>query len=642
LAEVTISGVSSGRKGSNLSVGPIEMRQAIPVMGEDNINLVFQQKAGVAHAQEINPGLFVRGLSSSQNQVLLNGTPIFNANHTLGIFPPVNAKTISKAELLTDYIHPKYGDFLSACMVMEGNNQLADSSEFMLGIGGLTSHIYNQAPIVRGKISYMVAARQSYFDLIANYYNKKFSTNDSRNRLPNYWFHDINGAIVFQPTEVDKVVVAGYYSNDKLMQRIPYMNIDWNWGNTLANISWERRLTSNFTFRLSYDDSRYNTNMHIFKVENSQIVNRISQNRFLADGALLVSNAFQLDAGVFLIHMQTSIKNNTKAFNGDESVLNEMSGAHYNCGGYLAASFSLGRYLHLKSGLRMYCYDGKDYYFSPRLFLQSPITSSFAVFAAFSNRQQFDHLYSSMGINQPADMIIPSDSTLKPQKSQNISVGVKIQLCKSLQVLSSLYYIRLKNQLDFVNPEPLYEGFYFTSGKGTSKGAELTLLYGSKRLNIESSYSYCKSLRKFDQINNGHWFHPPFDITHKFDFFANIQLSRKLSLSVSQFVQSGNIITVPTSIYYNQAKEQLVPLYTTRYNLRLPLAHRLDMVLQYTVVKRYGTFRYGFGVYNLYNQANPYFIYFDPTEFADGRTSFTTKKCSLLPMVPFFMIELTL
>lgn len=637
LSEIAIKGATVEKKGSNISVSAIDIQRAIPIMGESNINLLLQQKAGVMHAQEINPGLYVRGLSSSQNCVLLNGVPLFNVNHVLGIFPSINASIIGKTELLNDDVHPKYGNFLSSCLVMEGRCQLADSNELTMGIGGLTSHIYNRTPIVKEKLSFLIAARRSYFDLISNYYNKQNSSNS--NRLPNYRLYDINSSIVFQPTKSDKIVLTAYYSNDKFGQKGPYVSMSWRWGNHVINVGWEKHLSEKFSFRLSGNGSHYRTITDLYKVEKSQIENYISRYQYTLDGTYRINKNIQFDAGLFLAQVETSIRNESKMFNGDESVLESMAGEYNNKGGYIAGDLKLSKYLQVKGGLRMEKYDHSSIFISPRIYAQSAITPSLIVFGAFSHRQQYDHLYSPMGVNLPIDMIIPSSKEIKPQKSHHHSLGVKVRFKKQLQLLASVYYSKLRNQVDFINPEPLYEGFYHTIGQGTSKGAELTISYKSKRLSTETSYSLSESLRQFDQINEGRWFHPPFDVTHKFDFSANLQLSRRLNLTISQFVQSGNMITIPTSVYYNQTREQLVPVYTSRYNLRLPFAHRLDMSLQYSVIKRYGSFRYSIGAYNVYNQANPYFIYFELNRLEDGQTYFTTKKRSMLPMVPFFMIE---
>lgn len=642
LAEFTVTRSSSERKSANLTINAIEMQKSIPVLGEGNIGLVLQQKPGVAHAQEINPGLFVRGFSNSQNKVFLNGSPIFNSNHLLGIYPSVNANAVAKTQLLSDDVHPRYGDFLSSCLVMEGNSQLADSVEVTAGVGVLTSHIYSRAPIVKNKVSYSLAARRSYFDLISRTYNKQNNSKSNSDKLPDYRLYDVNGLVTLQSSASDRVVLSIFHSGDKLSQHQNYLNLDADWGNTAANIRWDKTFSKAFSIRVNGGYSRYSTNTSIIKSDVSHVANSISRFYASVDGMAPVGESTLVDVGIFGGHTNTSIDNDSKESNGNEAMLSTKDGKYCSAGGYVALSHQLGRYFQVKAGLRLEAFAGSRLYLSPRLYVQSPLTSAVTLFASYSQRQQFDHLYAPMGINLPIDMIIPSDDTLKPQQSKQLGVGANLRFGGHVQVLLSAYYSTLTHQVDFVNTEPLNEGFYYAVGKGNAQGVELSMSYKAAAFSVEASYSLSQTRRQFDQINEGCWFSPPFDIRHKADFFGYIRLSPRWSLSVSQFVQSGNIVTVPSSIYYNQEKGQVVPVYTSRYNLRLPLAHRLDVSAQYSVLKSFGELRFSFGIYNVYNQSNPYFIYFKTERMTDEQTHLVTKKRSLLPMVPFFMIEVKL
>ncbi len=642
LAEVTVSGLASERRGASFSISAIDMQKGVALLGERNIGLMLQQKPGVAHAQEINPGLYVRGFSNSQNKVLLNGSQIFNSNHLLGIYPSVNGSMVAKTEMLSDDVHPRYGDFLSACLVMAGNYLLADSTETEAGIGLLTSHIYRRAPIVKGKVSYVVAARRSYFDIISRSYNQLHHSDNRGSKLPDYSLYDLNGLVIIEPTATDKIVVSAFRSGDKLSQQQSYLHINADWGNTAANIRWDKTISKAISIRTSGGYSRYSTNTSVIKSDVSHIANSINRYNLSVDGMIRVGALAQVDVGLFGASTRTTIGNDSKEVNGDESVLSSKAGCYQSVGGYVAINQRVGHFLQVKGGLRMESYAGSKLFVSPRVYVQSPITRSVTIFASYSQRQQFDHLYAPMGVNLPVDMIIPSDDTLKPQQSRQVGFGATVRIGSRMQVLLSGYYSTLTNQVDFVNPEPLNQGFYYALGRGTARGLELMVSYKTDRFGLEASYSLSETRRQFAQINEGCWFNPPFDIRHKADFMGYLKLTSKLSLSVSQFVQSGNLVTVPSSIYFNQAKNQVVPVYTSRYNLRLPLAHRLDMSVQYSVVKSFGELRYSFGIYNVYNQANPYFIYFKPEVQNDERTRFVTKQKSLLPMVPFFMIELKL
>jgi hypothetical protein len=82
-------------------------------------------------------------------------------------------------------------------------------------------------------------------------------------------------------------------------------------------------------------------------------------------------------------------------------------------------------------------------------------------------------------------------------------------------------------------------------------------------------------------------------------------------------------------------EKTIVPVYTSRYNFRMPLSHRMDLSGSYC-------FKWGrteatlvVGIYNVYNYQNPYFIYFSSKIDVDQRVFLQARKKSLIPLVPF-------
>ena len=101
-----------------------------------------------------------------------------------------------------------------------------------LGIGLLTSHIYSRIPIKKDRISFTLAARRSYFDIISHSYNKTNSTSADNDKLPDYRLYDMNGSLIIKPTSNDRITISAFHSGDKLLQQQSFLNIRANWGNT--------------------------------------------------------------------------------------------------------------------------------------------------------------------------------------------------------------------------------------------------------------------------------------------------------------------------------------------------------------------------------------------------------------------------
>ena len=63
-------------------------------------------------------------------------------------------------------------------------------------------------------------------------------------------------------------------------------------------------------------------------------------------------------------------------------------------------------------------------------------------------------------------------------------------------------------------------------------------------------------------------------------------------------------------------------------------SYRLDVGFRYVKNHPKGKSTYSFGIYNLYNRANPYFYYFDTDKTVDNTIRILLKQKSLIPFLP--------
>ncbi len=112
---------------------------------------------------------------------------------------------------------------------------------------------------------------------------------------------------------------------------------------------------------------------------------------------------------------------------------------------------------------------------------------------------------------------------------------------------------------------------------------------------------------------------------------------------------TGNTLTLPTSWYVQD--QDLLFNYGERNSTRMAPYHRLDIsatwyskefkekkdpetgeILQ--VKKRFRS-NWSFSVYNVYNRANPYFLYVDNDgDFLEGNFEISVKQVTLFPIIP--------
>jgi hypothetical protein len=133
------------------------------------------------------------------------------------------------------------------------------------------------------------------------------------------------------------------------------------------------------------------------------------------------------------------------------------------------------------------------------------------------------------------------------------------------------------------------------------------------------SYTWSKTLRQFDLINNGDPFSARQDRRHDISIVAMYDLTEKLKLSATWIYYTGNAVTFPSGKYEMDGK--IVGYYTERNGYRMPDYHRLDFGLTWQR-KKTAKFEssWNFSVYNAYARENAYFIDFRQDEENPGIT----------------------
>ena len=154
---------------------------------------------GVKSVGEFGSGINVRGGSNDQNLFLLEGAPILNTAHVLGLLTVINPDAVNSASLSKGYIPPAFGERVASVMdiqLKEGNFKEYHASG---GIGLLDSKLMFEGPIISNKMTFIIGGRTSYSDWLlhqlpdydlqhstANFYDLNAMLNyiiDSKNKL---------------------------------------------------------------------------------------------------------------------------------------------------------------------------------------------------------------------------------------------------------------------------------------------------------------------------------------------------------------------------------------------------------------------------------------------------------------------------
>ena len=172
----------------------------------------------------------------------------------------------------------------------------------------------------------------------------------------------------------------------------------------------------------------------------------------------------------------------------------------------------------------------------------------------------------------------------------------------------------MQNQIYYANHakmllNPLVEG-ELRFGKVNSTGFECLLQKKGEKLSGWLSYTFARAIMnaKNDKIST------IANRPHDFSIGTSYQPSKRCFLQAQWKYLSGKPITTPTGFYEYQG--QMVPIYSTMFNDRLPVYHRLDITAQFRLNKKVDgrwSHMLSVSVQNVYARKNPISVTFNKT-----------------------------
>lgn len=671
IVEISAEREDENIRSNEMSVTKIDMKEieSIPVLfGERDILKTIQLLPGVKSGGEGNAGFFVRGGSSDQNLILLDGAPVYNASHLLGFFSVFNSDAIKDLKLYKGGMPAEYGGRLSSVMdikMKEGNSKELSASG---GIGLIASKLTIEAPFVKNKGSFIISGRRTYADLFL-----KLSSDEDR-RNTSLYFYDLNMKANYQFSDKDRLFISGYFGRDNLgfADRFAF-----KWGNSTGTIRWNHLYNDKLFSNTSLIFSNYNYLIDI-KAAGFKINSKIQDITLKQDLDFFWNEKNKLNFGGSIIHHtfdpgeisssgeaigNTKIENRYSLESGlyisNEHKFNELWSATYGLRysnftqigpgeiysydekGNVADTSNFNNYEAVKS------YNGLE----PRLSINYILNETSSIKTSYNRNYQYLHLLSNSSGSNPTDAWLPSSNNIKPQIADQIALGYFKNFKDNTYEFSvETYYKALQNTIDYrtgaeitlnatVEGELLY-------GKGRAYGLEFYLKRRKGKFTGWLSYTLARTEVTFDEINDGDWYPAKQDRTHDLSLVAMYKLSERVSLSSTFVYYTGNAVTFPTGKYV--VDNQTINLYSDRNGSRMPAYHRMDVGVVWDgknyreilnpdtgekeKVKKKFQSSWNFSIYNLYARENAYSYTFRESE--DDPTKTETVQLSLFKIIP--------
>ena len=675
IKEVNISAEKADQNIRSTLVGAItidakEIKSLPSLFGEPDVIKAIKLTPGVQAGGEGDVGLYVRGGDAGQNLILLDQMPLYNPAHLLGLFSVFNTDAINDVTVYKGAIPAFYGG--KTASVIDIGMKEASTEQFSGSgsIGLLSSDLTIQSPINKGKGSIIVSGRQAYLALIKPIVSPINNSVRDFFETTQYNFSDLSTKIYYKLSDSDRIYLTAYYGKDDYAVDDNKSNLDNSivWGNYAAAARYNKVFSSKLIADLTTGITNYQFDLGAsfldYKLDlDSKILDIYAK----ADFKYLYENKSNLHIGIhytrhLLLPNQVNVDlENIKYQNNNEFHSNEYAA-------YIDAHLKYSKKLSFNTGIRYTSFQHVGPYvkynntsslidtdstvfnngenvklyhtLNPNLSAVYLLNKNSSIKGSFSITHQFIHLASVGTVSLPTDLWVPSTDYIKPQQIGIASLGYfRNFLENTIEASIEVYYKKMNNQLEFLNG--LIDNFDNSKiesnllfGQGKAYGIEFLAKKQEGKITGWLSYTLSKTLRQFDDINDGKYFPAKYDRVHDLSATMNYKLSEKWNVAATFIYATGNAMTLPTGRYVVQG--EIVNEYTTVNAFRMPVYHRLDLSANYKLkkTKRIES-SLNFSIYNVYSRSNPYFVYFEVKgSIKENYLNVKPKEISLFPILP--------
>lgn len=681
----------NAKRGDNVNstkIGQIELdidliKKLPAFLGEVDVLKTIQLLPGVSSVSEGGQGFYVRGGGPDQNLVLLDNAQVYNASHLFGFFSVFNPDAVKSVNLIKGSMPANFGGRLSS--VLEVNMNEGNNKQFKVtgGLGLISSRLTLEGPIVKNKGSFIVSARRTYIDLFMKAFIKKSSAFYGSS----YFFYDLNAKLNYTLGPKDKIYLSGYYGKDlfNFGNKKEDFSVKMPWGNGIAALRWNHQFNSKlfmnttatltdylFSFGSNQDQFQFELKSGIRDYGGKVELSYFPNNR----------NSIKLGAD-YLYHTftPTSVSASQDDVVFDTGLAQKLYS--HESGVYVQDEVDLASWLRVNAGIRvsMYQFTGpftryykgvtghtdstktygkgdliKSYFgFEPRLSARFLLKDKSSIKAGFTYNNQYIHLASLSAVSLPTDIWYPSTDKARPQKGWQASLGYFRNFNDNKWETSvEVYYKKMENMIEFKQGALPSDNVkdntdnLLVYGTGWSYGAEFFIKRTFGKLTGWIGYTLAKSDRYFPDIQDTKY-PAKYDRRHDLTLVGTYELNKHWTFGFSFIYASGNTLTLPNSWYFNN--QDLLFNYGSRNSTRMAPYHRLDLSATWydkptktridpktgekvEVVKKFRQ-NVAFSIYNVYNRANPYFLYIDNDgSITTNDFKISVKQVSLFPILP--------
>ncbi len=623
---------------SNINLKPKEITEFPSLMGELDVIKSLQAIPGIKLQSDGSTYFSVRGGDKDQNLILIDEATIYNPSHLLGFFSTIVPDAVKDVAVYKSDIPASQGGRLSSLIDIKTSEGNTKKLQFWGSLGPVASKLVLEGPIKKDKSAFFIAGRRSNLNWFFNALNAK---------VDKLYFYDLVGKMNFKLNRQNRLYFSFYTGSDIFNDQ----NQGISWTNSTGTIRWNHLFSDRLFANTTFYGSKYDYFLYTDIASNDKWSSHIGNVSLKTDFTWFVRpdnmvtfglglSGYNFNPGNFergdgkIVAPVVSRKNTEELiiYASQEITLNDHIGIKY--GLRIGTWSNVGEafeFVYDKNGFpadTMFYKNGENYYnfsyLAPRLTLSYNFSERASLKANYSRTVQNIHLITnSISPFTTLDVWLPSSTNVRPQTANQFSAGYFLfSQVTGVSLSVEGFYKDMRQLISYRDHaqmllNPLFEN-EILFGKGRAYGLELLLRKEEGRVRGWTGYSWSKSKRQFDEINDGNAFRSVYDKPHEFTFFVSYDLTLRTNIGVNWIYNSGAVFTSPTSFYLYDGQE--VPVYAKKNNDRMPDYHHLDLSATIVLNKNQEKFRHALVItlYNLYGRKNAVFINFNKTFDREG------------------------
>lgn len=593
----------------------------VPVTLQDDVFRSIAILPGIVSTSDVSAQFYVRGGSSDQNLILIDGMRIYNPYHALGIFSIFDSDIIQTTEVYTGAFPPGFGGRLSSVVNLVTRDGRKSSMAVRANINFLSSKLQVEGPIGEG-IRYFVNGRKS----LATSTFDRFIQKDAP-----LSFYDLFAKATYESSGGQvRYSAVTFLSGDNIRFGEPGAP-DYRWNNrsiglTGSGLLDERLFVSAVAYGSTFEGVR-EVETGSSETPASSIVSDFT----VRMNATLYTNTRTLFFFGFEFNFPTleyKLVNNTGTnLRLAETVPDVVT--------WFRTQFATDR-LQFDGGVHLdvtsLFQSTSAAWFQPRLNASFALFDDWRVKAAYGRFTQ--HLVT---VNNEDDLITLFDAWiaipdhLEAERSDHVVVGIGGSIAAVVGLDLQAYHKSFGSLVTYNREKLVASDPDYISGSGSAWGAEASVRYAQPALDLLASYG----LGFTELVQPGLTYPPRYDRRHSLKLLGVYHVLYGLDLSARWDYGSGLPFT-PSAATYNrptfsdyirdpfsvEAGRPYLAL-GEKNSYRLPQYHRLDLSATYRV--EIGPLRVGLGasITNVYDRKNIFYF--------DRRTARRVNSLSFFP-----------